>query len=67
MKKLALLLLAVIGLVSAGGCSSPGYSADENVGRVLRTWEYERAQMVEDIMYEAMWNPASHSTLWNLR
>jgi hypothetical protein len=67
MKKLTLLLLAVVGLVNAGGCASPAYTAEENVGRVLRTWEYERGQMIDDIAYEAMLLPPSRSTVWNLR
>ena len=70
MKKLALLTLAVgglFGLGSAGGCASPAYTATDNGNRILRTWDYENKQMIEDIMFEAMLMPPSHGTLWNLR
>ncbi|HSI32586.1 MAG: hypothetical protein ACAI43_11175 [Phycisphaerae bacterium] len=70
MKKLALLAMAVggmIGLGSAGGCSTPAYNCGENIGRIARTWDYELKQGAEDFMFEAMLFPPSHGTLWNLR
>jgi hypothetical protein len=67
MKKLALLLLAVAGLLNAGGCSSPAYTGEENTGRVLRAWEYERGQMIDDVASHALLLPPSRSTIWNLR
>jgi hypothetical protein len=67
MRKLACLLLLAGSLIGIGGCSSPAYTGPENVGVVLRTWEYERGQMIDDVMYELMFAPPSRSTVWNLR
>ncbi|HYE16801.1 MAG TPA: hypothetical protein VEA69_00030 [Tepidisphaeraceae bacterium] len=70
MKKLALLAMAVggmVGLGSLGGCSTPAYNTEENTSRVLRSWDYELKQGMEDFMFEAMLIPPSHGTLWNLR
>lgn len=67
MRKLALLLVAVVGLVGLGGCATPAYDGGENVSRVLRTWDYEWKQAVDDAGYELMLYPPSRSTIWNLR
>ena len=67
MRKLACLLLLAGGSFAIGGCASPGYTGGENVARVMRNWDYENKQMIDDIDYEAMFRPASHSTIWNLQ
>jgi hypothetical protein len=67
MKKLAMMLLVVAGVLGLGGCATPAYSGGENVARTLRTWDYEFKQMNEDLMYEAMFYPTSRLTPWNLR
>ena len=38
----------------------------ENGARILRTWDYEFKQGVEDFDYEMLMFPPSHSTRWNL-
>ncbi len=67
MKKLATLLLGIAGLIGATGCSTPGYTGGEMMTRIVRNWDYENKQMWDEIYYEAMLDPASHTTLWNLR
>jgi hypothetical protein len=67
MKKLACLLLLAGGAFGIGGCASPAYSGGENLSRTLRTMDYENKQMIDDIDFELMLRPASHSTTWNLR
>jgi hypothetical protein len=67
MRKLACLLLLAGGAFTMGGCASPAYTGGENVARTLRNWDYENKQMIDDINYELMFQPASHSTIWNLQ
>jgi hypothetical protein len=67
MRKLACLLLLAGSVLGVGGCSSPTYTGGENVARVLRAWEYERGQLVDDAMSAALFTPPSRSTIWNLR
>ena len=67
MRKLACLLLLAGSILTVGGCASPAYTGPENTAKMLRTWEFERGQLVDDVMYEAMFAPPSRSTLWNLR
>jgi len=67
MRKLACLLLLAGGSIAIGGCASPAYTGGENVARVLRNWDYENKQMIDDVMYELQLSPASHSTTWNLQ
>ena len=67
MRKLACLLLLVGMGLGIGGCASPAYTGGENVSRILRTWDYENKQMIDDLMYEGMLVPPSRSAVWNLR
>ena len=67
MRKLACLMMLVGGAIGLGGCASPAYTGGENWARTLRTWDYENKQMIDDIDYELMLRPPSHSTVWNLR
>jgi hypothetical protein len=67
MRKIACLLLLVGTGFGLGGCATPAYTGGENVSRVLRTWDFEHKQMIEEIMYETMIEPPSRSTVWNLR
>ena len=67
MRKLACLLLLAGGAFGLGGCASPAYTGAENFSRTLRNWDYENKQMIDDINYELMFQPASHSTIWNLQ
>jgi hypothetical protein len=67
MTRLACLLLMVAGMFGLGGClATPAYSGGENGARILRTWDYEFKQGVEDFDYEMLMLPPSHSTRWNL-
>ena len=67
MRKIASVLLLVGMGLGIGGCASPAYTGGENVSRILRTWDYENKQMIDDLNYEAMLMPPSRSTTWNLR
>ena len=70
MRKIACLLLVLLTVgmgFGTGGCASPAYTGGENVSRMLRTWDYENKQMIDDVGYELMLNPPSRSTIWNLR
>jgi hypothetical protein len=72
MKRLALLLLAALPLV--GGCARPGemgwgaaYSADERHRQILRNWDWEGKQLVDDIDHALLLRPMGHLTTWHLR
>lgn len=71
MKKLALLTMAVGGLLGlglTGGCvSSTGYTGAENSARVARTWDLELNHAMDELLFEAMLAPPSHTSVWNLR
>jgi outer membrane biogenesis lipoprotein LolB len=67
MKKLAFLLILVAGSFALTGCASPAYTSAENTSKTMRTWDYEYKQLIEDTMYEAMFDPPSRMTRWNLR
>ena len=71
MKKLALLTMAVgglLGLGSMGGCvASTAYTGEENTGRMARTFDLELKQAVDEVMFQTMLMPPSHTSVWNLR
>jgi len=70
MKKLALLLLCL----AATGCARPGevtwspaYSRDELNRDILRNWDWEGKQIVDDVDHILLLRPMGHLTMWNLR
>jgi hypothetical protein len=67
MRKLACLLLLAGGMLGIGGCASPAYKCNENIDRIVRSWDYDLKQAADDFYYQAMFIPPSHSTKWNLR
>jgi hypothetical protein len=63
--KYVVLLGGVVGLLlCAGGCSTPGYSAEERNQQIVRTYNYEGAQMVDDIDDVLLMRPPGHLTIW---
>lgn len=75
MKKLAIVVMvAGLGLVGSGCTqnnvdwgSTPAYSSRENNQRIMRNWNYEGAQMVDDVDSALLLVPASGMTMWNVR
>lgn len=68
MRKLASLLLLVGATFGLGGClATPAYTGSENTGRMLRTWDYEWKQAVEDTDHLLLLFPPDHLTAWQLR
>jgi hypothetical protein len=68
MRKLASLLLLVGVAIGSGGClATPAYTGAENGGRMLRTWDYDFKQAVEDFDNHMLLFPPSRLTKWELR
>ena len=67
MKKLALLSVALSGVVSATGCATPAYSAKERGQMIARNWDYEIKQASDDWDSILLLRPASRLTIWNVR
>jgi hypothetical protein len=68
MRKLASLLLLVGATFGLGGCmATPAYTGAENGSRILRTWDYDFKQGVEDFDRNMLLFPPSHMTPWQLR
>jgi hypothetical protein len=68
MRKLASLMLLVGATFGLGGClATPAYTGAENGGRILRTWDYEFKQGVEDVDRNLLLYPPSRLTPWQLR
>jgi hypothetical protein len=60
-----LLVGATFGL---GGClATPAYTGAENTGRMLRTFDYDFKQAVEDVDNHLLLFPPSRLTKWQLR
>jgi hypothetical protein len=73
MRKLAALVLVLGGLV-ASGCArpnevgwAPAYTEHEREQLILRNWDYEGKQLVDDVDHALLLRPASHLTVWNVR
>ena len=68
MKKLASLLLLVGATFGLGGClATPAYTGAENTSRMLRTWDFDFKQGVEDFDRNMLLFPPSRMTPWQLR
>ena len=70
MKRLALLLAAL----GAVGCARPNefgygtaYSAKERDQQILRNWDLEGKEMVDDIDHLLLLEPSSRLSDWNIR
>ena len=71
MKKL--MLIAVLGLM-IGGCArpfeigwTPAYTARERHQMILRNWDYEGKQAVDDFDSALLLRPPTRMTIWNVR
>jgi hypothetical protein len=68
MKVLALLVLLGGLMTTSTGClSTPAYSASERHAQIMRNWDYEGKQAVDDFDHIMLLRPASHLTIWNVR
>jgi hypothetical protein len=66
-KKLALLSVALIGVVSSTGCETPAYSARERNQMIARNWDMEWKMITDDIDYIMLFRPMSSLTRWNIK
>lgn len=67
MKTLALLGF-VVGAACIGGCGTPGLSPAERNQMIVRNFNYDGGQVVDDIDRDVlMIRPASHLTVWNVQ
>ena len=62
-------ILAMLGLLAGGllltGCGTPAYSPQERDALILRNYNYEGGQLVDDFDHEViMSRPASSLTAW---
>jgi hypothetical protein len=67
MKTLALLGLLLAPLFAGGCFAPPAYSGKENAQRIVRNWDYDAKQIVDDWDHFWMNRPASDMTIWNVR
>lgn len=78
MRTLALFGLLVASVALSTGCAptklgrtewgyTPGYTAAEHSDMILRNWDYEGKQIVDDLDSFFLLNPASTLTTWNVR
>lgn len=70
--------ISLLGLLGAslvlGGCArpfevgwTPAYDADERWNMILRNWDYEGKQLVDDVDHALLLRPSSHLTIWHVR
>ena len=62
----------MIGLLAAGlmstGCGTPGYSPSERNDMIVRDYNYEGGQAVDDFDHAVLMSrPASRLTAWNVQ
>jgi hypothetical protein len=67
MKTVALIGLTLGSMLLATGCGTPGYSAVERNQQISRNWNYEFAQIGDDVDHLLLLRPASHLTIWNVQ
>ena len=72
MKRLSMLLLA--GGLLMVGCARPGevgwstaYSRQELDRQILRNWDWDGKQLVDDVDHALLLRPIGHLTVWELR
>jgi hypothetical protein len=67
MKTLALIGLLAAGLFTTGCFGTPGYSPQERNAMIIRNYNYEGAQMVDDFDNAILMSrPSSRLTAWNV-
>lgn len=66
-KKLALLSVALFGVVAATGCSTPGYSSKERGQMIARNWDMEWKMAQDDVDSLLLLRPMSSLSRWNIR
>jgi hypothetical protein len=66
MKTLVMLMLSVV-LLSSVGCSTPAYSGRERWQMIARNWNFEGAQIQDDIDHILLLRPAGRLTIWHIR
>ena len=66
-KKLALLSVALFGVVSATGCATPAYSAKERGQQIARNWDMEWKMLQDDVDSALLLRPMTSLTRWNIK
>jgi len=66
-KKLALLSVALIGIVSATGCATPGYSSKERGQQIARNWDMEWKMAQDDVDSALLLRPMTSLSRWNIK
>jgi hypothetical protein len=72
MKRFSMLLL--LGAMVVTGCARPGevgwstaYNRTELDRQIVRNWDWDGKQMVDDIDHTLLLRPMGHLTIWDLR
>jgi hypothetical protein len=73
MSKIRLLSLLAIAAFLGTGCArpnefgyTPAYTAKERGDQILRNWDLEGKQLVDDVDHDLLLRPASNLTIWNV-
>jgi hypothetical protein len=73
MNKIGLLSLLAIAAFLSTGCArpnefgyTPAYTAKERGDQILRNWDLEGKQLVDDVDHDLLLRPASNLTIWNV-
>jgi hypothetical protein len=67
MRKLILIGGSLLGILLAGGCATPAYSAGERSAMIQRNFDYNGKQAVDDWDDLFLLRPASHMTVWSVQ
>ena len=63
----ALFVLAAATMFTSTGCSTPAYSGHERWQMISRNWNFEGAQIQDDVDHILLLRPASRLTIWHIR
>ena len=67
LKKLALLSVALVGVITAVGCDTPGYSAKERGQMIARNQDMELKMASDDVDTVLLLRPMTELSRWNIR
>ena len=67
LKKLTVLSVALVGVVTAIGCDTPGYSGKERGQMIARNWDMEYKMAQDDIDMALLLRPMTSLSRWNIR
>lgn len=66
-KTLSAVVLLLAATCSTGCLSTPAYSGNERGQMIARNWNFEGAQIQDDIDHLLLLRPASRLTIWHIR